>query len=98
MRAAPAPGVPPRHDVGLTQVISCRISDGVDLSSLRVPQRSTIRFQYEPYARRVPALTVADTTGTYSANVGTTGQPWGVAARKAHPLEQHQRCLDGRLL
>jgi hypothetical protein len=27
--------------------------------------------QFEPYARRVPGVTAADTTGTYSAKVGT---------------------------
>jgi len=30
----------------------------------RSPHCSVIRFQYDPYARRVPALTAADTTGT----------------------------------
>jgi hypothetical protein len=41
------------------------------------------RFQYEPYARRVPALTAADTTGTYSAKVGTGLRACGTAARSA---------------
>ena len=59
------------------------------------------RFQYEPYARRVPALTAADTTGTYSAKVGTScavlrdgGQ---VRRGQAHPLQQHQRRLHDSL-
>ena len=42
------------------------------------------RFQYEPYARRVPALTAADTTGTYSAKVGTG---WPVL-RGGHQIAQ----------
>ena len=44
---------------------------------------STTRFQYDPYARRVSALTAADTTGTYSAKVGTGLQGCGTAARSA---------------
>ena len=38
---------------------------------------------HEPYARRVPALTSADTTGTYSAKVDTSGRGCGTAARSA---------------
>ena len=52
------------------------------------------------YARRVPALTAADTTGTYSAKVGTAaGLRDGGQVRRgqAHPLQQHQRRLHGRL-
>ena len=48
----------------------------------RRPQCSTTRFQYEPYARRVPSLTAADTTGTYSAKVGTA---CGAAGRRPGP-------------
>src|SRR5207244_8946847 len=47
------------------------------------PQRPTTLFQYEPYARRVPALTAADTTGTYSAKVGTGLRFCGTAVRSA---------------
>ena len=71
-------------------------------SRRRLPQCSTIRFQYEPYARRQPSLTAADTTGTYSAKVGSC---WpvlrdGLQVRRgqAHPLQQHQRGVDDRLL
>ena len=49
------------------------MSDGVGSSRRRPPQCSMTRFQYEPYARRMPAVAAADTTGTYSANVGTAG-------------------------
>ena len=52
-------------------------------SRRRPPHCSTTRFQYEPYARRVPALTAADTTGTYSAKVGTGLRACGTAARSA---------------
>ena len=41
------------------------------------------RFQYELYARRVPALTAAETTGTYSAKVGTGLLGCGTAVRSA---------------
>ena len=60
------------------------------------------RFQYEPYARRVPALTAADTTGTYSAKVGTGGRSCGAVSQvrrgQAHPLQQQQRRVDDGLL
>ena len=59
------------------------MSEGVGSSRRRSPQCSMIRFQYEPYARRVPAVTAADTTGTYSAKVGSCGRPCGTAVRSA---------------
>jgi hypothetical protein len=46
------------------------ISDGVGSSNRRVPQCSTIRFQYDPYTRRVPPDTAARTTGMYLPAAG----------------------------
>src|SRR5579862_7808386 len=77
--AAAAPAVPPGTTLALTSFISCRISDGVGSSRRRSPHRSATRFQYEPYARRVPALTTAETTGTYAAKVGNSGRCWAAA-------------------
>src|ERR1700678_2693103 len=45
------------------------MSEGVGSSSRRVPHWSSTRFQYVPYALRVPSLTAAETTGMYSAKV-----------------------------
>src|SRR6266699_1868715 len=59
------------------------MSDGVGSSRRRPPQCSTTRFQYDPYARRVPGVTAADTTGTYSANVGAAGRSRETAVKSA---------------
>jgi fucose 4-O-acetylase-like acetyltransferase len=48
------------------------------------------RFQYEPYARRVPSLTAGDTTGAYLAEVGTGLRGCDQVGRgQSHPLQQH---------
>src|SRR5260370_11117969 len=52
-------------------------------SMRRPPQCSMIRFRYEPYARGVPGVTATDTTGTYSAKVGTGRPARAVAIRSA---------------
>ena len=49
----------------------------------RLPHCSMTRFQYEPYARRQPSVTRAETTGMYSAKVGTGGRAAGAASRSA---------------
>ncbi len=63
--AAPRPPRPVRRATTLILMCSAswRISDGVGSSSRRVPQCSMIRFQYEPYTRRVPLDTAASTMG-----------------------------------
>ena len=78
---------PPRAFRRATTFVLTQVSQLPDMrtgaisSSRRVPQCSTIRVPvYEPYARWVPALTAADTTGTYSANVGTIAPSPGDAA------------------
>jgi len=50
----------------------------------------TSRFQYEPYARRVPADTAAATTGRYSANVGA-GWFRTRSSFKVHYLDMSKR-------
>ena len=47
------------------------------------PHKRTTRFQYEPYTRRVPALTAAETRGMYSAKVGTPADSAGTWRRSA---------------
>jgi hypothetical protein len=74
MRCSAALRPPREFRRGTTLARTCwtswRISDGVGSSMRRLPHWSTTRFQYEPYARRQPSLTRADTTGMYSAKVG----------------------------
>src|SRR5262249_50191672 len=63
-----------RDDVGLyarPQLLDLRRLRLVDTA---LPHACTTRFQYEPYARRVPADTPTATTGTYSAKVGVGGR------------------------
>jgi hypothetical protein len=77
---------------------SWRISDGVGSSMRRLPHWSVTRFQYEPYARRQPSLTRADTTGMYSAKVGAGGLAAGggqqVGGGQAHPLQHEHGRVD----
>ena len=81
MRCSAALRPPREFRRGTTLARTCwtswRISDGVGSSMRRLPHWSVTRFQYEPYARRQPSLTRADTTGMYSAKVGAAAWPPG---------------------
>ena len=87
MRCSAALRPPREFRRGTTLARTCwtswRISDGVGSSMRRLPHWSMTRFQYEPYARRQPSLTRADTTGMYSAKVGAAGLAAGAASRSA---------------
>jgi hypothetical protein len=87
MRCSAALRPPREFRRGATLARTCwtswRISDGVGSSIRRLPHCSVTRFQYEPYARRQPSLTRADTTGMYSAKVGAGGPAAGTASRSA---------------
>ena len=64
----------------------------------RLPHCSVTRFQYEPYARRQPSLTRAETTGMYPAKVGAGGfsRRGGqqVCGGQAHPLQHEHGRVD----
>ena len=75
-------GVPPGTALARTCWTSWRISDGVGSSMRRLPHCSVTRFQYDPYARRQPSPTRADTTGMYSAKAGAGGLAAGAASER----------------
>jgi len=79
---------PPRAFFRLTTVAlicsaSWLMSEAFTAVIGRSPHAWITRFQYEPYTRRVPALTAAETRGMYSANVGTPADSAGAWRRSA---------------